>query len=342
MCCLVFFTSSGIEFPAHFPLTIRKIFHHPNKVLPINLKRSINTIIFAIRLTKQLYRPKIALHLISINSLRVADMPKKNASTEEMLDHITQLEARIAELEAKSDCDCAENESLDLERAKKEAAQFISVASHDLREPLRLISSYLGLLEIEFGTELNEQAIEYIHMVINNANRMQRLIESLLTYSKVGQEVTLQRVNLKHIAQHCMFNLSLKIDETQADITMDNLPTVIASESHMMQLLQNLIENAIKFHGKQPPQIHISSEEFPDHWLFSVQDNGIGMRTEYTDKIFTMFQRLHSHDEYPGTGIGLTLCQRIVEEYGGKIWVTSVEGQGSTFYFTLPILHRGV
>lgn len=265
-------------------------------------------------------------------------MLDKHATKQELLERVAYLESCLAQFENVSAP--SDGMATALDQAKQEVTQFISVASHDLREPLRLISSYLGLLEIEFGDDISPDAATYIQIAIDNANRMQTLIESLLEYSKVGQQVTFQRVNLKHVVQHCIFNLRLKIDEAKAEITIDDLPIVVTSESHMMQLFQNLLENAIKFRGNQRPQIHIGVINQHDYWLFNMQDNGIGMRPEYTDKIFTMFQRLHSKHEYPGTGIGLTLCQRIVEQYGGKIWVESTEREGSIFYWTLPILHR--
>ena len=264
----------------------------------------------------------------------------ESATKQQLLEEIAYLESRLAHVENDQARSAApEDITIALENAKQEVTQFISVASHDMREPLRLISSYLGLLQVEFGDDINPTAEKYIQIVIENANRMQTLIESLLEYSKVGQQITFQRVNLKHVVQHCIFNLRLKIDESQAEITVDDLPQIITSESHMMQLFQNLLENAIKFRGDRTPQIHISAVNNHDHWLFHIQDNGIGIPTKYADQIFTMFQRLHSNQEYPGTGIGLTLCQRIVEQYGGKIWVESVEGEGSTFYWTLPIIN---
>ncbi len=268
-------------------------------------------------------------------------MSDEIVSRNDLLRKIAALELRIMELEEGGPCT---DEQIDianaLEQAKNEVAQFISIASHDLREPLRLISNYLGLLEVEFADVASPDAAKYIQIATDNANRMQSLIESLLEYSKIGQQVTFQRVQLKHIVSQCLFNLRLKIDESQAEITADELPLLVVSESHMVQLFQNLLENAIKFSGPRPPKIHIGAQKKGDYWLFWMEDNGIGIKNDYLEQIFTMFQRLHSTHEYPGTGIGLTLCQRIVEQYGGKIWVESVLEEGSTFYWTLPILHR--
>lgn len=268
-------------------------------------------------------------------------MTNETASRVDLLNKIDELEKRIAELESDASYPDSETHMANaLDQAKNEVAQFISIASHDLREPLRLISNYLSLLEVEFADKLSPDASHYIEIATDNANRMQSLIESLLEYSKIGQQVTFQRVQLKHVVAQCLFNLRLKIDETQAEITTDELPLLIVSESHMVQLFQNLLENAIKFKGSHTPKIHIGAENKGDYWLFWMEDNGIGIKEEYLEQIFTMFQRLHSTHEYPGTGIGLTLCQRIVEQYGGKIWVESVLKEGSTFYWTLPILHR--
>jgi len=225
----------------------------------------------------------------------------------------------------------------DLERSNKELEQFAYVASHDLQEPLRMVLSYTQLLERRYKDKLDTDANEFIAYAVDGAKRMQRLIQDLLVYSRVssrGKSLTPTDCNAV-LGQVCI-NLSVAIEENNAMVTHDELPIVMADETQLVQLFQNLINNAIKFHSEEPPRIHVSAEKNKKEWIFSVLDNGKGIDPQYHDRIFVIFQRLEGKGEYPGTGIGLAICKKIIERHGGRIWVESEPGKGSTFYFTLP------
>ncbi len=226
----------------------------------------------------------------------------------------------------------------DLERSNQELEQFAYVASHDLQEPLRLISSYTQLLANRYRGKLDSDADEFIEFAVDGANRMQRLIQDLLTYSRVtSKDAPSVPISCEAALREALNNLRVTTEESNAQITSDPMPTVLAAENHMIQLFQNLIGNAIKFRSEEAPKIHIGARPGDEsgEWLFSIQDNGIGIAPEFFDRIFAIFQRLHSRRKYAGTGIGLAVCKRIVERHGGKIWVASEPGKGSTFFFTL-------
>ncbi len=231
-----------------------------------------------------------------------------------------------------------QNQKQDLARSNAELQQFAYVASHDLQEPLRMITSYLELLERRYKGQLDERADKFIAYAVDGATRMQTLINDLLSYSRVGTSTQdWKTVDCEKIVQNVLSNLHLSIIQSCAVITHDALPTVNADSSQLTQLFQNLISNAIKFHREEEvPQIHIGVDCTNGKWLFSIQDNGIGMETQYLERIFIIFQRLHSKTEYPGTGIGLAVCKKIVERHGGHLRVESQPDHGSTFYFTLP------
>ncbi|MBN1455076.1 MAG: PAS domain S-box protein [Methanomicrobia archaeon] len=230
----------------------------------------------------------------------------------------------------------------ELERSNAELQQFAYVASHDLQEPLRMISSYLQLLERRYKGRLDADADDFIFYAVDGAKRMQALINDLLAYSRVQTRgKPFEPTDAEQVLNLTLKNLQPAIEESNAKITHDPLPTVIVDEVQLVQVFQNLIGNAIKFRGDEPPRIHISAEKGANEWLFSVSDNGIGIEPQYTDKIFGIFQRLHSAQDYPGTGIGLAVCKRIVERHGGRIWVDSEPGKGSTFYFAIPITEEG-
>ena len=225
----------------------------------------------------------------------------------------------------------------ELARSNQELEQFAYVASHDLREPLRKIKSYTDLLVKRYQGQLDEKADKYIAYITDGAVRMQTLITDLLTYSRVGRgEISLEPTGLGAVLNRTLSDLSNVIRESNAVITTDPLPTVKANPTQMGQLLQNLIANAIKFHGQQLPHVQIRAVLHDQLWTICVQDNGIGIEPQYAERIFVIFQRLHTKDEYPGTGIGLAVCKKIVERHGGQIWVESELGRGTTFCFTLP------
>ncbi len=230
----------------------------------------------------------------------------------------------------------------DLARSNDELQQFAYVASHDLQEPLRMITSYLELLERRYKGQLDPKADQFIAYAVDGAARMQILINDLLQYSRVGSRgQLLEQVDCEVVLQNVLRNLQVAIAENKAIITHDSLPQVNADLTQLTQVFQNLIGNAIKFHGEDPPKIHIGIVERNDKWLFSVCDNGIGIESQYVDRIFVIFQRLHSRTDYPGTGMGLAICKKIVERHGGTLWVESTPHKGSTFYFTLPVLGVG-
>lgn len=225
----------------------------------------------------------------------------------------------------------------ELIRSNTELQQFAYVASHDLQEPLRMISSYLQLLERRYHNQLDENANDFIHFAVDGATRMQKLIQDLLAYSRIGTRAQpFEWVESAAALEQALKHLQLTIAEQQAKVIYGPLPRLLADATQLTQLFQNLIGNAIKFHGESSPLVHIQAEDRKGEWLFSITDNGIGIEPDYTGRIFTIFQRLHNRTEYPGTGIGLAICKKIVERHGGQIWVESELGQGSTFYFTLP------
>ena len=227
---------------------------------------------------------------------------------------------------------------LELNRSNEELQQFAYVASHDLQEPLRMVINYLSLLESKFKDQLDPLAKDYISIAVEGGERMRELINDLLEYSRVetsGKEFS--PVRMDDVVSKTLTLLKLPINESGAQIIVDPLPTIIGDESQMMQVMQNLVGNAIKFHGKESPKIAISASQGPREWTFSIRDNGIGLNMKYADKIFHMFQRLHSMTEYPGTGVGLAVTKKIIEHHGGRIWVESEEEKGATFFFTIPI-----
>ena len=226
----------------------------------------------------------------------------------------------------------------DLKRSNTDLQQFAYVASHDLQEPLRMVASYTQLLEKRYKDKLDTDAKEFIQIAVDGALRMQSLINDLLSYSLVGaRQKTVEPTDCDYVLGQVIATLSTTIEQNNAIITNDDLPTVMADASQMHELIKNLVSNAIKFRSEHAPRIHISAKQDINTWLFSVQDNGLGIDPQHNDKIFLIFQRLHRKEEYPGTGIGLAICKRIVERHSGKIWVESNIGKGSTFYFTLPV-----
>lgn len=225
----------------------------------------------------------------------------------------------------------------ELKRSNTELQQFAYVASHDLQEPLRMVASYTQLLGRRYKGKLDSDADEFIAYAVDGANRMQMLITALLGYSHIGAlKKDLDLIACKDVFDQAVSNLQVSIEKNGAVVTQDALPTVKADFSQLVQLLQNLIGNAIKFCSEDSPSVHVSAEQKKNEWVFSVRDNGIGIDPQYADRIFSVFQRLHKISEYSGSGIGLAICKKIVENHGGRIWVESEPGKGTTFYFTIP------
>jgi light-regulated signal transduction histidine kinase (bacteriophytochrome) len=223
----------------------------------------------------------------------------------------------------------------ELARSNKELEQFAYVASHDLQEPLRMVSIFTQMLAQRYGDTLDENAREYIKFAVDGSKRMYNLINGLLAYSRIqtkGKEFT--EVDINNVLEEILRNLSLQIEKVNAVISLSDMPVIYADKSQMIQLFQNLISNSIKF-SKGIPKIKVSSIEHDDYYLFSVKDEGIGIDPQYFERIFQIFQRLLPREEYEGTGIGLSICKRIVERHGGKIWVKSKPEKGSTFWFTI-------
>jgi len=225
----------------------------------------------------------------------------------------------------------------ELARSNEELEQFAYVASHDLQEPLRAVGGYLGLIETRLQDVLDEKARQHLDGAIQGAARMQRLISDLLAISRVGtQGKPFAKVDFNDILDQAIQNVDTGMREVGATLNRDPLPTLSVDAGQMAQLFQNLLGNAVKFRGEQPPEIRVGAQRLNDGWRFSVRDNGLGIEPQYFQRIFLIFQRLHTRKQYPGTGIGLAICKKIVERHGGNIWVESQPGQGSTFYFTVP------
>jgi signal transduction histidine kinase len=243
----------------------------------------------------------------------------------------------VSKEELKEVLDALSKRTEELTRSNIELDRFASVVSHDLQEPLRMITAYVHLLQTQYAGKLDKDADEFIGFAVDGAKRMQTLINDLLAYSRLGTRgKEFAAVDCNMVLMRTLLNLKTSMDEGGARLTHDQLPTVVGDELQLGQLFQNLIGNAIKYHGPSPPEIHVGCERDGPVWRFAIRDNGIGIDPEYAERIFVIFQRLHTRQEYPGTGIGLAICKKIVERHRGKIWVESVPGKGSTFYFTLP------
>ncbi|MEV6717785.1 ATP-binding protein [Lentzea sp. NPDC051208] len=238
----------------------------------------------------------------------------------------------VQELEA------LDQRSAELQRSNAELEQFAYVASHDLQEPLRKVASFCQLLQRRYGGQLDERADQYIDFAVDGAKRMQGLINDLLAFSRVGR-ITRERtmIDLDELVSQVVENFSDRIEETGATIVVGDLPSVRGEATLLSAVFQNLISNALKFRGSSAPEVTIEAERDGEVWKFSVRDNGIGIEPEYSDRIFVIFQRLHPKDAYPGTGIGLAMCRKIVEYHGGTIWLKTDVDSGTQFEFTLPV-----
>ena len=228
-----------------------------------------------------------------------------------------------------------ESKTRELERSNADLEQFAYVASHDLQEPLRTVSSYVQLLASRYGDKLDKDAHEFIGFAVDGSKRMKSLISSLLDYSRVNNIKPFTQIDISALVDDILMDMKEQVVETGTIVSYNNLPKINGDPLLIGQLFQNLIANSIKFRGERKPKIKITSVRKDGHYEFCIEDNGIGLNKEYSEKIFIIFQRLNHRDKYPGTGIGLSICKKIVERHGGKIWVDSVPGKGSKFYFTI-------
>ena len=257
----------------------------------------------------------------------------------EDLEFLEFISSQIAvALEARQARENLEQYATNLERSNQDLQQFAYIISHDLQEPLRMVASYLQLLDRRFKEDLAGEAQEFIDYAVDGAKRMQGLIQGLLQYSRVGTRGSqFIKTDSKVVLDQALKNLDMAIYEQEAKVTFGDLPIILADQNQLAQLFQNLVGNAIKFTNDGPPKVHICASRVDGNFTFEVRDNGIGIDPAQNDRIFQIFQRLHTRDEYPGTGIGLAICKRIVERHGGQIWFESELDQGTTFFFTIPI-----
>jgi PAS domain S-box-containing protein len=280
----------------------------------------------------QLRRADGVLMWARISSWVVEDVPSGISHIQGIVEETGEYHAAQEELAKRTHA---------LARSNDELEQFAYVVSHDLQQPLSLVSSYLELLADSCEGKLNPEEQSYLERATGGAVRMQEMVDAVLGYARVDSRGgAFSRVDLEGVLEDVEATLAEEIESANAVITHDSLPTVVADDGQMEQLLQNLIANAVKFSGELPPRIHVSSEERETEWVVSVRDEGIGLDPRSADRIFIMFQRLHTEEEYPGTGIGLAICKRIVQRHGGRIWVESEPNKGSTFWYT--ILRRPV
>ena len=261
-----------------------------------------------------------------------------NAYPDDVLDLVdrvgTQIAGAIASSQLYSQIKRTQEE---LKRSNSELEQFAYVASHDLQEPLRMVTNYVQILAEDYKGKLSDDADRFIEYIVDGAGRMRTLIDALLSISRIGnQGRAFEPTDCNDVLRRVIANLETTIDNSGAMVTHDVLPMVNGDAVQLAQLFQNLISNGIKFRREDMPHVHVSAEKKDDEWVFSVRDNGIGIAPRHYQRIFLMFQRLHGRSEYSGTGIGLALCQKIVQRHRGRIWLDSEEGRGSTFYFTVP------
>ena len=276
----------------------------------------------------------------SLGEVKAVECLKEGAADYVLKEHLTRLPESIRQAvrEKKLREENRRNQE-ELARSNRDLEQFAYVASHDLQEPLRMIAAYTQLLSERYRGKLDKDADKYIDYVIDGAMRMQALIEGLLAFSRVGRHgIELQSADCNMAVEMAKKNLDAAMRESGAAVKHEALPVIVADSALLVQVFQNLMGNSIKFHGAQPPVISIGAEKAGQEWIFSVTDNGIGIAAEHAQAIFAIFKRLHTHAEYPGSGIGLSICKKIIEQHGGRIWVESLPGQGSTFKFTVPVL----
>lgn len=306
------------------------------RIISVPLHRLVKTVDyistekdFSVRVEK-LYQDELGTLIDGFNAM-LGQIQERDASLRKAHDELEdRVEERTFELKRRTE---------DLTRSNKELEQFAYVASHDLQEPLRMVASYVQLLSRRYKGKLDTDADDFINYAVDGTKRMQNLINDLLAYSRIGTKgKTIEPTPAEECLETALLNLQGTIEDNQAIVTHDPLPTVPADSTQLSQLLQNLIGNGIKYRKKEiRPEIHVSCEKKGEEWVFAVKDNGIGIDAQYFDRIFVIFQRLWNKEEYPGTGIGLSICKKIVERHGGRIWVESEPGAGSTFFFSLPV-----
>jgi len=278
----------------------------------------------------ELKTPGLGSRMFLVNARRIDGHNQEPAALFVELEDVTQRESAREK---------AEIHTTELERSNSELEQFAYIASHDLQEPLRMIASYTQLLGQRYSGKLDADANEFIGFVVDGVHRMQSLVDALLAYSRIDKRRgTFQETRCDDVLEFVQNNLKQIISESGATITSDPLPIVTADSTQIGQLFQNLLSNAMKFHEPGvSPRIRISASRNGSEWLFSIEDNGIGIPLDQGGRLFQLFHRLHTRSEYPGTGIGLALCKKIVERHAGRIWMESAPNKGCTFYFTLPV-----
>ncbi len=324
-----------LEGPDHFPSS--KLFSSLNQ-LQYELQRNSDTVfkLFSVTSRQNIVNllksePVIGLLVIILSMFLARQVVTTSRRLELEIEQRKQ-----AETERKRQETELAHKTRELAQSNAELQQFAYMASHDLQEPLRMVASYTQLLSKRYQGKLDKDADEFIGYAVDGAAHMQGLIRDLLEYSRVGSEHrSFEHMDCEVVFRQVLENLSTSIRERRAEVTHDSLPIVHANPTHLTQVFQNLISNALKFQGDSPARIHVGAKALPDRWEFSVRDNGIGIPVDQLNRIFSIFQRLHGQNEYPGTGVGLAICKRIVEKYGGSIRVESEPGQGSVFYFTL-------
>jgi signal transduction histidine kinase len=275
----------------------------------------------------------------ALGEQKAVECIKQGASDYVLKDHLARLPESVRRaIEESKLRDENRRTQEELARSNRDLEQFAYVASHDLQEPLRMVATYTQLLAERYRGKLDENADKYIHYAVDGALRMQTLVRDLLAFSRVGRsQEAPYATDCNLVVQSVIANLQSLIQETDARISYQALPVVVADPPELLQLFQNLIGNAIKFRRAEAPEIRITAMKKKKAWLFSVEDNGIGIAPQHAEEVFVIFKRLHTREEYPGSGIGLAICKKIVEHNQGRIWVESQPGQGSIFRFTWPI-----
>ena len=274
----------------------------------------------------------------ALGELKAVECIKQGAADYVLKDQLTRLPESVRRAIREKTLRAQNKQGQDeLARSNRDLEQFAYVASHDLQEPLRMVATYTQLLAERYKGKLDADADKYINYAVDGALRMQILVRDLLAFSRVGRQGTeFEPTDCNEVMETVLKNLQAAIADSGARVVYKGLPTLTADGSQLVQVFQNLITNAMKFRGAEPPVIQITAEKKNREWMFSVADNGIGIAPEHVEVVFVIFKRLHTRTEYPGSGIGLSICKKIVEHHGGRIWVESESGHGCTFHFTLP------